>query len=191
MAVLTLTACTFASSGDTVTISDPPGGLELTAIETYELTDTTFDAVDGSTFTAEQMRLHQATSGGSMSAGGGTRQVFGNDQGRAAAWNDITVLDGGRGLVLATWPVSGDDGIELVRTVRGPVSAAQFTDRTGNLVTAAASSVDIDRSHFIVWQQDGSWVALYSDTIPLLELASIARTVEPALLSDLETESAD
>ena len=121
-----------------------------------------------------------------MALGGGTRQVFGADQGSAAAWNDIDALNGGPGLVLTAWPSDPEDGVELVGTVRSGGSDVRFTASSGALVRAAASHPTAERSHHLIWQQDGAWVALFSDTLPLSDLVLVAGDVELAWLADLE-----
>ena len=186
--VLAAAACTSAGSSDTLTISGPPDGLALASIKTYELSESTLAAADGTTITAEQVRISQATAGNSMALAGGTRQVFGADQGTSAAWNDINNLNGEPGLVLTTWLATGEGGVDLVSSVHSGVSVVQFDGPSGELITAAASNPETNISNYLIWQQNGAWVALYSDTIPAMELASIARTVEPASLADLEAE---
>ena len=183
---LTAAGCTSSGGSDTLTISSPPEGLALASINTYELSDSTLGAAEGTTFTAEQVRISQATAGNSMAFGGGTRQVFGADQGVSAAWNDIDNLNGEPGLVFTTWRATGEGGVELVGSVRSDVSTVQIEGPDGEPVDAAASDSEAGDSHYLVWLQNGAWGVLYSDTITLEDLTVLAGDVEAEPLADLE-----
>ena len=126
-----------------------------------------------------------AGASGSSTPIDGTRDLYG-DPARAAtpSWDDV---NGGFGVTLSTWPVSGTDPEAEARYNLDGELEIEIQRADGSTTTGFASPADSDFTESVVWQDGTFWLALSRPTGESSDsLADLAVAVREADASEVE-----